>query len=245
MISCMNRRPITNGVVHVWIVSLSQAAERLELLRRYLSPDEQFRVQRFILPQVRDRFIAARGQLREILADYLSSGPADPVFTYGPHGKPDLSGEGTIPLRFNLSHSGDLALVAVNLHHPIGVDIELMRPGRPLRRLADRFFSSREAVALAGLAEELRTEAFYACWTRKEAYLKAQGTGLATPLNAFDVTLRPDEPATLIAHRLNPAETSRWQLVDIQVPDGYRGAVVTAWKEPEIAVLRWNDASFH
>ncbi|MBI5657071.1 MAG: 4'-phosphopantetheinyl transferase superfamily protein [Geobacter sp.] len=228
-----------NDSAHVWLMSLDLAADRITALRENLSPDEQSRCSRFVIQKVRDRFIAARGQLREILASYLSCAPAEIAFRYGEHGKPLLNASPQPPLQFNLSHSGEHALVAVTMHAAIGIDIEQLRSGRPLLKLAERFFSARESAELRSLPEQLQEDAFYACWTRKEAYLKAIGTGLATPLNAFDVTLLPGMPPALAAQRLAPEETVRWQLVDIAVPGGYRGALAACREMKTLLVRRW------
>jgi len=224
---------------HVWLASLDLAADRIAALRENLSPDEQSRCSRFVIQKVRDRFIAARGQLREILASYLSWAPAEIAFRYGQHGKPLLNHSPQPSLQFNLSHSGEYALVAVTMHGAIGIDIEQLRSGRPLLKLAERFFSPRESAELRSLPEQLQEDAFYACWTRKEAYLKAIGTGLATPLNAFDVTLLPGVPPALAAHRLTPDETGHWQLVDIAVPSGYRGALAACRDTKTLTVRKW------
>lgn len=225
--------------VHIWLVSLELADACIAALQENLSPDEQSRCSRLVIPKVRDRFIAARGQLREILASYLSCAPTEIAFSYGEHGKPLLSPSRQTPLQFNLSHSGEYALVAVTMHAAIGIDIELLRSGRPLLKLAERFFSARESAELRSLPEQLQEDAFYTCWTRKEAYLKAIGTGLATPLNAFDVTLLPGVPPALETHRLAPEETGRWQLVDIAVPSGYRGALAACRDAKTLLVRRW------
>lgn len=224
---------------HVWLVALNLAADRIAALRENLSPDEQSRCSRFVIPKVRDHFVAARGQLREILASYLSCAPTEIAFRYGQHGKPLLSHSPQPSLQFNLSHSGEYALVAVTMHEAIGIDIERLRSGRPLLKLAERFFSARESAELRSLPEQLQEDAFYACWTRKEAYLKAIGTGLATPLNAFDVTLLPGVLPALSANRLAPDEPGRWQLVDVAVPIGYRGAIAASRTSEIHPVRSW------
>jgi 4'-phosphopantetheinyl transferase len=146
-------------------------------------------------------------------------------FRYGPRGKPMLDAEDGL-LRFNLSHSGDLALVAVSLGRDIGVDVERVRPDRDLERIATRFFSAAEVAALLALPRAERAGAFYRCWTRKEAYIKALGDGLAIPLDSFDVAFAPGATAALLASRLDSAEARRWSMAALEPGPGYAGAMV-------------------
>jgi 4'-phosphopantetheinyl transferase len=227
------------GTVHLWLYSLTVSPGRIEILHGHLSGEECSRADRMRIAACRDRFVAARGQLREVLAAYLTSPPDSLEFTYGPHGKPSLAGEAEAKLCFNLSHSGDLALLAINREYPIGVDIERVKPGRPYQRLSERFFSGQESSMLCSLPPEEQETAFYACWTRKEAYLKAIGTGLATPLNAFSVSLLPGDPPALISQSLDPSETGRWDIAEIHVPGGYRAALATLFKEPAVVIREW------
>lgn len=227
------------GTVHLWLYSLTVSTERIEDLHGHLSGEERSRADRMRIAACRERFVAARGQMREILAAYLTSSPGSLEFTYGPHGKPSLAGEAAAILHFNLSHSGDLALIAINRECPIGVDIERAKPGRPFQRLSERFFSGIESSILCSLPQEEQESAFYACWTRKEAYLKAIGTGLATPLNAFVVSLLPGDPPALLSQALDPSETGRWNFTEIHVPEGYRAALATLWKEPAVVMREW------
>jgi 4'-phosphopantetheinyl transferase len=230
---------LPQGTVHLWLFSLTVSPERIEILHDHLSVEERSRADRMRIAACRDRFVAARGQLREVLAAYLTSPPDSLVFTYGPHGKPSLDGDAEEKLCFNLSHSGDLALLAINRECQIGVDIERAKPGRPFQRLSERFFSGEESRTLCSLPPEEQESSFYACWTRKEAYLKAIGTGLATPLNAFTVSLLPGEPPALLSQALDPSETGRWNIAEIPVPGGYRAALATLWEEPAVVIREW------
>lgn len=235
----MNAPPhLAPGDIHLWLLDLSPDEETVSSLLAQLSRDERERAARLVLPKIRQQFVTARGRLRQILASYLSALPEELLFSYGKHGKPSLTPPHDTPFHFNLSHSGDLALLAVNLNRPIGVDIELAKPERPFLKLAERFFSPAERDAMRGLHPDQVQDAFYACWTRKEAYLKAVGTGLATPLDAFDVTMAPGELPALIRHRIDPEEAGRWTLLEIPVPDGYRAAVATGWDSPRLSLYR-------
>jgi 4'-phosphopantetheinyl transferase len=218
--------------VHAWRVALDQSDEVANRLERALSADERARAERLVSPRIRQRFVVARGALREILGRYVGIAPAAVRFRYGARGKPALDvGEATC-LRFNLSHSGELALVAVSRGREIGVDVEQIRPDREFDRIASRFFSPAEVATLLALPQGARAEAFYRCWTRKEAYIKANGQGLVIPLDSFDVAFVSSAPAALLANRRDPAEVQRWSMAALDLGAGYAGALVvegTGW----------------
>ena len=158
-----------------------------------LAPDETARAARFHFDHLQRRFILSRGALRILLGHYLDIAANRIEFRYGSRGKPSLAAPAGI--HFNASHSGDVALFAFTLHCEIGVDVEEMRPISDMREIASRFFCAEESTELMALPADERERAFFLCWTRKEAYLKAVGEGLYAPLNDFCVTLRPGEPA--------------------------------------------------
>lgn len=170
--------------------------------------------------------MAARAALRSVLGLYLEVDPSAVRLAGGPAGKPRLEDDPGI--EFNLSHSEDLAVVAVTRGRPVGVDVERMRRGIPYERLAERFFAPSEVTALRGLPPRVRSAGFFACWTRKEAWLKASGrleSGLPSALPRFAVSVEP-HPATLaVTLEGDPDEGSRWSLVDLRVGPGYAGAV--------------------
>ena len=172
---------------HVWRVDLDLEAGRIASLERFLCPEEHARAARFRSPGDRRRFVAAHGSLRAILAHYLRVGPAQVSFAYAPEGKPILAG--AAPLHFNLSHSDSLALLAVSPRREVGIDVERLRADFAPEPLAKRFFSPSECEALSRVPPDERHPAFLRLWTLKEAYLKALGTGLTSPLNAFTVSL--------------------------------------------------------
>jgi 4'-phosphopantetheinyl transferase len=134
-------------------------------------------------------------------------------------------------LRFNLSHSQDLALYAVTSNREVGVDLEYIQRDFDTRQIAERFFSTREIAALHALPANLQTESFFRCWTRKEAYVKARGEGLSLPLEQFDVSLSPDDPAALLNVAGNPAEVSRWSLRELTPAPGYMAAIAVEGKD--------------
>jgi 4'-phosphopantetheinyl transferase len=220
--------PLMIDDVHVWCIALEVGDPLLNRLREILADDERQRAERFHFEKDRRHFTAARGAMRILLAAYLDYRPGEVRFAYSNYGKPRLTDESNeSDLRFNLSHSHGLALLAVTRGREIGVDVERLRDmeqdGEPL---AQRFFSPREAAVLRSLPPQLRREAFFHCWTRKEAYIKAQGQGLSLPLDQFDVSLHPDEPAALLSTQHDPQEAQRWSLRNLSPGEGYVGALV-------------------
>jgi 4'-phosphopantetheinyl transferase len=213
---------LSNGDVHIWRVHLDAAQTDYLRLAALLSEDEHQRASRFHFESDRRRYVVGRGVLRTILSSYIKKLPASLAFSYGAYGKPVLSCH--TDLAFNLAHSGALGLVAVTRSVRIGVDLELMRPEIDFIGIAESYFSPREIAVLQSLAPEHRCQCFYDCWTRKEAYIKALGAGLSIPLDRFDVTNAPGEPARLIADRAYPLMTRSWTLKELPVGEGYAAA---------------------
>lgn len=231
--------------VHVWRASLNLEASRLHALLPTLADDERARAARFHFPRDRDHFIAGRGILRAILARYLKTPPADLRFRYGALGKPSLAEEcGGARHRFNVSHSYGLALYAVALDRELGVDLELVQP-RQAERIAERFFSPREVAVLRALPAEQQETAFFACWTRKEAYIKAKGDGLYLGLDQFDVSLSPNEPAALLRTAGDPTEAARWSLAALDVAPGYAAALCVEGHDWRLACWQRDSAGEH
>jgi 4'-phosphopantetheinyl transferase len=217
--------------VHAWRARLELAAPLVERLRRTLSVEERERAARFRLPEAEARFTAARGMLRDILARYLDRDPSALRFGYGPHGKPFLvSPVGCSGLEFNLSHSHGMALCGVTQGRQIGVDVEKIRSNADWERIAARFFSARESAMLLSLPSERRTEAFFRCWCLKEAYLKALGEGLSTPLASFDVSV-------------SPGELGRWALTALDIEPGHAAAVAVEGQGLRLRLWDWSPNS--
>jgi 4'-phosphopantetheinyl transferase len=208
--------------VHVWRAKLDHALLRVQQLAKSLSDDERERAARFRFDRDRTRFIVSRGILRAILGRYLGIQPRQIRFRYSYHGKPYLSERfGIEKLMFNLTHSDWLALFAFSYNREVGIDLERIRPDCAHDLIVDQFFSSRERLLLRAQPANLRPRIFFTWWTRKEAYIKANGEGFSFSLNQFDVSLSPEEPAILLNVRGDPLEASRWSLREI-VPDlGY------------------------
>jgi 4'-phosphopantetheinyl transferase len=217
---------LSSDEVHVWRASLGQPTSRVEQLVRTLSDDERGRAERFHSERDRTRFVVARGTLRSILGHYLGVEPGRVQFEYGPRGKPHMAEPfANLALRFNLAHSHDWALYAFAHHREVGIDLERACPLPDAEEIATRFFSARESAAWRALSPNRRQQAFYLCWTRKEAYIKAIGDGLALPLDQFDVSLAPTEPARLLRVEGNPKEAKRWSLQTLEPAPGYVAAL--------------------
>jgi 4'-phosphopantetheinyl transferase len=142
-------------------------------------------------------------------------------------------------VEFNLSHSGDFALIAIAQERKVGVDVERIRSGISSHVIAQQYFSSSEFEELQSLPLEQRETAFFTCWTRKEAYIKAQGQGLTLPLESFDVSLIPNGPVILRATRPNPEEAARWTLFALDVDPCYQAAVAAEGKNVQIRLWDW------
>jgi 4'-phosphopantetheinyl transferase len=217
---------VTHDDVHVWRFSIEPDPGPLLELERSLSADEMERAGRYHFEWARVHFIAARGCMRDILARYLQVGANCLRFRYGSYGKPELAEDfAGSEIQFSLSHSGQLGLLAVGRGRSLGVDIERIRMEVDDDRIARRFFSPAEVDALLSLPESIRKQAFFNCWTRKEAYIKAWGEGLSMPLDRFDVNMAPGEMARLIGTRPDPDEAARWSLLHLDPAPGYAAAL--------------------
>jgi 4'-phosphopantetheinyl transferase len=213
--------------VQVWRAELDKFVASEEYWFGLLSADEQERTQRFHSPLLRSRFGIGRGLLRTLLSNYLRVAPESLLFRYSATGKPELDGPlSNSPVRFNLSHSDDLALFAFARDRTIGVDVEKLRPNVDMERIADRFFSKAECVALGALHPVRKSEGFFNCWTRKEAFIKALGEGLSHSLDSFEVSLAPDETAELRVTRPDPDEKNHWWMQAVDAGPDYAAAVV-------------------
>jgi len=212
--------------VHVWRTATEVSDSRLAPFRDLLAPDERARAARFLYEEDRRRYTVARGVLRSILARYLGVEPAAIEFRYGTHGKPSLA-EVTagLDVRFNLSHSYGWALHAFAVGREVGVDVERVRPSTDIMGIARHSFSPAEVEALTDLPDGQRREAFFNCWTRKEAFIKAHGEGIALGLSRFDVTLRPGEEAALLRFEGDAEEVARWSMRALDPGEGYKGAL--------------------
>jgi 4'-phosphopantetheinyl transferase len=227
-------RPLTGAIlpreVHIWAWSFSAADQPREQDLQLLDDDERQRTARFIFMRDRVKYSICHANMRRILASYLHRPPESLTYRTQPGGKPEL--ESDVPLRFNLSHSRSLALLAVARVNEVGVDVEDIRPIEP--GVAERFFSAAELAGMADLHGRQWLDAFYRCWTRKEAILKVEGLGLRIPLDSFDVSLRPEEPAALLAARPEAKLTANWSLHHLLPANGAMAALAVG--DPEAIV---------
>jgi len=239
--SPMETPELAGNAIHVWRASMAMDSAALRRLESTLADHERARAERFHFERDRNRFIAARGFLRDLLGRYLQCAPQAIEFAYGPRGKPAIaSHESRHPLRFNLSHSHELAVIGIKREREIGIDVELVRPEFAGEEIAKRYFSAKELDELSRLPAEVRTEGFFLCWTRKEAYIKARGDGLHIGLESFDVSLSPGKPATL-----SSADESRWSIESF-VPSlvdepRYAAAVVAEGKDWTARYFEWRE----
>ena len=213
------------GEAHVWRVRLEQPPERVDEFLRTLDEEERMRASRFHFDKHRRHFVVGRGVLRLLLGRYLGMRAEEVRFDYGPNGKPALGGEHRASsLRFNASHSGEIALYAFVRDREVGVDVEFIKPDFVTEGIAERFFSTGEIENLNALCETERAAGFFRFWTRKEAYIKAIGTGLSHPLNEFDVSVA----------------IAGWSIVDLDVGSGYAGAFAIEGPVHELHSFQFN-----
>jgi 4'-phosphopantetheinyl transferase len=216
--------------VHVWKAILSgppdQVQNRYASFVRLLSDAEQKRAQQFRFEKHRQPWVIAHAYLRVLLSAYLHTPYTNITFHQNEYGKPSLSFPAQTSLRFNLSHSQDIALYAFTLEREVGVDVEHMRANIEHEELARHSFSPYEQKTLFALPPDQRQAAFYRCWTRKEAYIKARGRGLSLPLHLFDVSLEDETTSALLASRENQHEVERWSMRNLQPGVEYAGAVM-------------------
>jgi 4'-phosphopantetheinyl transferase len=226
------RSALKKGSIHVIYADLTLSAGLLAQLYTTLSADERGRATRFHFDKHRSRFIAARGLLRMILGAYMGLAPERIQFIYGRNGKPGLRGD---PLQFNVSHSEDRALYALALNVPLGVDLERLRWSYDLDEIALSTFSSTECLEYR-LMHDRKTEAFFRCWTRKEAFIKAIGDGLSYPLDRFDVSL--DKRAQLLSLDGNHERAGQWSLYHLSPEEGYVGALAIQTRSYQVYGFR-------
>jgi 4'-phosphopantetheinyl transferase len=227
---------IQKNEVHVWTINLGPPAIEMEQLYALLSDDERVRAGRFSFAEHANRYTVARANLRRTLSRYTDVAPSLLQFQYTANGKPFLA---NAPIRFNLSHSADLAVVAVTRDREVGIDVERIRRDNDLLDVAERYFAPVERAALRSLTAEDRCFGFFRCWTRKEAYLKARGEGLSMDLHSFSVSLGPpNEPAALIASAEGPAELGRWKFAHLNLQAGYAAALAVEGAEIDLRLCQ-------
>ena len=223
---------LAENVVHVWRAELTSTSTEL------LSPDEREKAAQYHFDKDRNQYTAARAILRQLIGRYERMQPEKVQFTYNTYGKPGLNGAS---LRFNASHSGGLALLAFARNRNVGVDLERIRPDLAAKEIASQFFSPEEIAELRARTGEAQANAFFACWTRKEAFIKAHGSGLSLPLHKFVVSV--DGPARLVRTDFNPEAARQWTLHDLDVGEGFAAAVAVEGEPERIERWQWNGSA--
>lgn len=213
---------LQDGEVHVWCANLEPDVERLSVLEKTISASEQKRAARFHFWKHRRRFVAGRGILRVLLGQYLGQPPSEIVFSYSKYQKPFIIEKN---LEFNLSHSGGCALYAFCLASAVGVDLEKIRPITDAEGIARRFFSPSEYERFVILPNTTKHQAFFSCWTRKEAFIKALGEGLSYPLADFDVSFADGQPVRLNSIRGSEEAARDWTLKSLSPLEGFAAAL--------------------
>jgi 4'-phosphopantetheinyl transferase len=220
---------LPHNEVQVWCASLNRPKSQLLSFFSILTKGEQERASRFYFERDRDHYIAARGILRTLIGRYLQLSPGQVEFVYGEFGKPELSAKMPADgLQFNISHAQGVGLFGFTRGRDIGVDVEQIRPLEDAEEVAERFFSANENEMFAAVSEDQKPEAFFNCWTRKEAFIKAIGEGLSCPLDSFDVTLKPGEKAQLLRIDGSTEAAARWMLCSLSPGSDYVGAVIAS-----------------
>ncbi len=227
--------------VHVWRASLNLSPGDLNHFYQALGPIECEQVARLSSSPNRGRAQVARAILRMILSRYIGAEPRALRFSYNPYGKPELAPPfNSIGLRFNLSHSHGVAIYAVARGRAVGIDLERIREGVPVEQLARRFFSPREVAMLNEIPERARKKAFFTCWTRKEAYVKARGVGLFSSFRHFTVSLAQGEPAHLVDVEGDPQELLRWTFWEFTPVPGYIASLVVEGHGFRVRYWKWS-----
>lgn len=227
--------------VHVWYADLERLKPRLPALLQVLSPKEREHAQRYRRTEDQAQYAIGHGLLRVILGRYLSVAAERLEFGRGPHGKPYLAWPVAASLRFNMAHSRACALYALARGRELGVDVEYVRPDFAYEEIVPQFFAPAEIAALQALPVEVRRHAFFICWTRKEAYIKAQGMGLYLPLDQFAIPFIAGQQPMLSLSADEAGEAARWSVRDLYPASGYAAALVAEGHGYRISLWRWQD----
>ena len=212
----------------------------LDAYRPLLNADELERARRFVFERDAARYVVGRGVLRQLLGNYIGVAPAAINLKYGAHGKPALSATSDRHVHFNLAHSGDTALLAVTRDAELGVDVEVVAPFDDMPAVMRVSFSPTEREAIQRLPPDEQVLAFYRCWTRKEAVLKALGWGLARPLDSFCVSISGSDPR-LLSMDGEPDAHATWRVMEVAPAPGLMGAA--AWRGPPLDTTCYRHSS--
>ena len=211
--------------IDIWLCELKKLSNNIDVYYSILSKDEQERAEKLKTEDKRQQYIITRGNLRKCLGLLTESDPAVFKFKYLKHGKPVLE-DSTLytDITFNVSHSNDVALVAISRKQNIGIDVEKINYEADHQALVTRFFSKAEQAEFNNYSESIKAKAFYACWTRKEAFIKATGDGVTYGLDTFDITVDPEVQQPKIT--LHKPSTQSWSALSLPINDDYMACLV-------------------
>jgi 4'-phosphopantetheinyl transferase len=230
---------LESELIHVWVGNANELRCSEEQIQALLSPQERQRSAAFHFEADARRYRVAHALLRDVLSRYLRIEPAAIEFTPNAYGKPLLADRAE--LAFNLSHSGDISVCAIAIGNSIGADVEKIRTLEDLSELAAVSFSPGERVQLERYSGGELLKAFFACWTRKEAYVKARGEGLSIALKSFDVAVDPHAIAGKFREVSGLSGPNTWWWASLSVAPGYASAIVVENSPPRAVVLMdWN-----
>jgi len=224
--------------VHIWFINFNISEDDITLLYKFLSEDEIVKASKFKFNKDKICSIITRGALRLLSSKYLNIKPEDIPFKYGDYGKPDYDFKTN--LKFNISHSGQMAVIGFVLNDDIGVDIEEIKTNFDVLDIASNYFSNSEIEALKNLSLESQTKGFYRCWTRKESFIKANAKGLSFPLDSFSVSIDSDEKTELLETNWDKNETDLWKLFSFSPQKNYIGAVSVKGNIQNIKYFNFN-----
>lgn len=223
------KAPIQSGEIHVWKVSLAEAGAWEDDLSLYLSEEELAKAQRFVFEKDRNHYRLAHALLRQILGKYLSRQPQQLHFAYNQYGKPHIPAQPGCPhVAFSLSYSGQMMMVAIDAHRSIGIDIEYKHRRLEMERIARSFFSEAEIQMVQPAAGSLCSDSFFQIWSRKEAVLKAMGTGLSFPMEKLDTSRSRENTFSQVVFSGNAESSPPWYVQDLPVGNDYAAAVAVA-----------------
>jgi 4'-phosphopantetheinyl transferase len=235
---------LANDEIHIWCTSLDQPVSFVEKLVCTLSIDERARAEGFYFEQDRIRFIVRHGILRMILGYYLGVEAGELRFFYGRNGKPRLADTfGKDTILFSMSSSKELGLYGFTRNCEIGVDVERVRDIPEMDQIVDRIFSEREAQVYRALPEHLKREALFACWTRKEAFVKATGDGLSQPLDKFELTVDPGESARLLAIDGDQKSARQWSIHGLKPASEFAAAIAGEARNWRLRCWQWTNCN--
>ena len=235
----MNLELSSNQAV-IWYANTAVSDADEEFYLNLLNKTEKERASRFYFDRDRKRFIAAKGILRILSGMYLNKAPQEILFSFGAYEKPEFTG-GDSDLKFNISHSGNMAIFGFIRKHTIGVDIEYVKRNIEALEIAEHFFSPKEISALSSLPKQIHHRAFFRCWTRKEAFIKAEGSGLTFPLHLFTVSLDHDINAALLETLWDKNEKNKWKLFSFIPFQDYMAAFVIKGNVDHVTYFNWDD----